>query len=126
MPHFGPLLSLKGALGLYERIGGGDIRSGVQAVQARTLFLAGYLRDGLLGAGFDILGDQSSPPGSGIVSVVSDRAEALFEELKAKRILTSLRGFPGSSDKRIVRFGVHFFNTEGELDAALEVLRSGR
>jgi cysteine desulfurase / selenocysteine lyase len=124
MPHFGPLLSLEGALGLYGRIGGGDIRAGVRAVQARTLLLAAYLRDGLAKAGFDILGDISSPPKSGIVSVVSARAGALFDALKARRILTSLRSFPGDSDKRIVRFGVHFFNTEEELDAALEVVRS--
>ncbi len=122
MPHFGPLLALGGALELYERMGDGDIRAGIAAVEARTLALAATLRARLIEAGFDVLGDLSGPPGSGIVSIVSDDAPALFERLKARNILTSLRSFPSTGEKRIVRFGIHYFNTETEIDAALEAL----
>lgn len=124
MPHFGPLLALEGALQLFNRIGDGDIRTGIAAVQARTLSMADRLRTGLIESGADVLGDLSKPPMSGIVSLVSLQASDIFAALKAKQILTSLRSFPNTGEQHIVRFGVHFFNTERDVDAALEVVQS--
>jgi cysteine desulfurase/selenocysteine lyase len=122
MPHFGPLLAFNGALTLYERIGDGDIKQGVSAVQRRALCLAARLREGLLQRGFDVIGDIDSPPRSGIVSIDSKNAKELFDVLSADNILTSLRSYPNTGEQRIVRFGVHYFNTEDEIETALETL----
>jgi selenocysteine lyase/cysteine desulfurase len=123
MPHFGPLLSLWGALKLYSRIGEGDLREGVRRVEARTLSLAGRLRSGLKACGFELLGNAKPDETSGIVSLVSDKAMGLFARLKKNNILTSLRSHPSEEGRSIVRFGVHFFNTEKEIDTAISVLQ---
>ena len=116
MPHFGPLLSLCGALRLYEKIGHGDIRRGVTAVQRRTVGLATELRTSLTNAGFDVLANRQSPQASGIVSIVTDDAPELFDRLKKNNILTSLRTHPKTAESSILRFGIHFFNTKIEID----------
>jgi cysteine desulfurase / selenocysteine lyase len=122
MPHFAPLMALDGALSVYERLGGGDIRQGISRVQARVIALADYLRAGLRESGFQLLG-QGGAARSGIVSIRSPEAESIFEQLMRNRVLTSLRRDPKTDRKDIVRFGVHYFNRKKELDSALSVLR---
>jgi cysteine desulfurase / selenocysteine lyase len=122
MPHFGPLLGMNGALSMFERIGGGDIRRGIESVEERVKTSANYLSERLQKKGFDLLGNKSSSRKSGIVSIVSDRAKDLAKMLSTREILVSLRAFPTSENAAVLRFGVHFFNTKNELDSALSVL----
>ncbi len=121
-PHFGPLLSLQGALSLYEIIGEGNIRDGVARVQERTVELAALLRARLEGAGFPILADSDAPQESGIVSVVTEKAPNLFERLKEHGIWSSLRTHLKTGEASILRFGIHFFNTKNEIEKVLKVL----
>jgi selenocysteine lyase/cysteine desulfurase len=122
MPHFGPLLGLSGALSMFERIGGGDIRHGVEAVEDRLGASANYLFGQLQQNGFDLLGNKNHPRRSGIVSIVSPHAKQWAKALLDRNILVSLRSLPTCENATIVRFGVHFFNTKNELDSALSVL----
>ncbi len=122
MPHFGPLLGLSGALSMFERLGDGDIRRGICAVEERVTASASYFYDRLIQRGFDVLGKSPSLRKSGIVSVVSDRAAEWTEALKEKNLLVSLRALPREERPTVVRFGIHFFNTKSELDFALSVL----
>ena len=122
MPHFGPLLGLNGSLAMYERIGNGDIRAGIAAVEARLLESASYLRSKLHDAGADLLGPPERAARSGIVSMVSVSAKDISARLAADKILVSLRTVPGKDGPSVLRFGVHFFNTKGELNRALSVM----
>lgn len=122
MPHFGPLLGLNGALGMYEAIGNGDIRLGVSAVEARLTASAAYLGQNLENAGFDLLGPKGAPQKSGIVSLVAADAKERAEKLRKADILVSVRALPAPASLSVIRFGVHFFNTKKELNSALSVL----
>ena len=123
MPHFGPLMALSGALSVYERLGDSDLRAGVTQVQERVRWLASYLKTSLSEAGYTLLGAPIKDAQSGIVSIRNERAPELFEALKKKGVLTSLRRDPHTNEPCILRFGVHYFNTKKELDSALSVLR---
>ena len=122
MPQFSPLMSLNGALSVYERLGDGDIRKGIKRVEERVRMLAGYLKEALLQMGFSLLGSGGTAK-SGIVSVQTPDAPAVFDKLKSAGVLTSLRRHPQTGAAEIVRFGVHYFNTKKELDKALSVIR---
>jgi cysteine desulfurase/selenocysteine lyase len=122
MPHFGPLLGLNGALAMFERLGGGDIRLSIEAVEERVKASASYLSGRLIQDGFSLLGDNTSMRKSGIVSIVSHRAKDWAKALLERDILVSLRALPGSDNATVIRFGIHFFNTKNELDSALSVL----
>ncbi len=126
MPHFPSLLGLHGALTLYERIGDGEIRAGVAQVQQRVVELATQLQTGLLDAGFELLGGKVTPRSSGIVSIVTPHADALFQRLSDQGILISKRHHPVGGTGDVLRFGVHFYNTAEDLDAALQVVREFR
>ncbi len=121
-PHFGPLLALLGALGMYERLGCGDIREGIRKVQRRVIELAGMLRDGLEARGFSILGLGGRPRASGIVSVVPERARALHAGLAGRRIFASCRRHPETDRDSILRFGVHVYDTPAAIATALDAL----
>lgn len=123
-PHFGPLLSLQGALSVYKAIGEGSIRSGIASVQERTVGLAARLRTRLEDAGYRVLGAPDAPQSSGIVSVVTADAPALFERLRKHGIWSSLRTHPHTGVPSILRFGIHFFNTKNEIEMVLKVLSS--
>jgi selenocysteine lyase/cysteine desulfurase len=119
---FAPLHALGAALGLIERIGNGDIREGTRLVQARLRELAAYLVGQLTAAGFEVVGRQATSPASGIVAVRHPHAAALRDQLAQSDIHVSLRTDPRTRRKEILRFGVHYYNTERDLDAALDVL----
>ncbi len=122
MPHFPSLLALHGALSMFEHIGDGKIRIGVNRVQKRIYKLATKLQLGLFKQGFEILGATLDPHPSGIVSVVSPEADALFDHLSEASILISKRHHPVTGKINILRFGIHFYNTSDDIETLLQAL----
>lgn len=90
---------------------------GVDVIAERILSLTDRLRQGLDRRGYRIYGPQTRECGSGIVSFEPRKgsAEDLIARLQDLRIMGSVRG-------NFVRLSPHFYNTEGEIDQALEVL----
>ncbi len=102
---------------------------GIDAIEARVQVLSTYLRQGLASAGITVLDEGTRK--SGIVTFNREgvAASVVQAHLAAHRINVSApeRGnaqldIGARGIDQLVRAGVHYFNTESELDKTLEVL----
>lgn len=98
---------------------------GAAAVAARLLELKAHLVAQLEPLGFTILGMKSGAAASSITTFrhATASSAALFSILEKAHVMASLRYDREGRD--YVRFSPHFYNTEAEIDRAVEVLRSG-
>jgi len=98
---------------------------GIEAVAARILRLRAHLVEGLRPLGFELYGPAEGPNASGITSFTHPHASmaGLFRQLESAGIIASLRH--NRAGQELLRLSPHFYNTEAELDRALEVLRAG-
>src|SRR5690606_23418204 len=101
-----PLVGLDAALGLH-------FEAGPVWVEARVLANAARLADGLDRLGLRRFGTADPDRASGIVTVEHPEPEALHAHLAARNVHASLRD-------RKLRFAPHAYNTDDEVDAALE------
>jgi cysteine desulfurase / selenocysteine lyase len=98
---------------------------GVETIAGRLLELKAYLLPRLAELGFHILGPASvGPTATSITTFRHGHASsaALFAALEKARVIASLRHDREGRD--YLRFSPHCYNTEAELDAVLEVLRT--
>ena len=74
--------------------------------------------------GFQILGPRSGPHASSITTFrhATASSTALFAALEKAHVIASLRHDREGRD--YLRFSPHFYNTEAELDRAVEALRA--
>lgn len=106
---FAPVLAMGAAARLW-------LQTGPERVEARVRELTRGLRSRLRDAGFDAP-DAPVETLSGITVVPVERADALCDALQKQRVSASARGAG-------LRFAVHAFNNEKDLDRAVEVLSS--
>lgn len=104
------IYGLGGTLDLIEELGPAWI-------EARVLSLTQHLCEGLARKGYRVLSPRGDGASSGIIVFDSERQASaeLHQRLSDANVLCSLRG--GG-----VRFSPHYYNTEAEVDAALELL----
>lgn len=90
---------------------------GLPAIEARVLALTDRLIEGLQRKGYTLRSSLVPRERSAIVAFSSDRFPSgeLYRRLRAANIVLSLR-------QGALRVAPHFYNTEGEIDALLEVL----
>ncbi len=95
---------------------------GIERIAVRILELKAFLVARLLERGFELAGPQSGPNASGITTFSHPRVPAsrLFGLLEEAGVVASLRH--DRSGREFLRFSPHFYNTEGDLIRALEVL----
>lgn len=115
------VLNITGIYGMraaLELIGG----HGVERVAARLLELKAHLLRGLDALDFSVLGPRNGEAASSITTFRHPRASsaALFEALDKADIVASLRHDREGRD--FLRMSPHLYNTEAEIDRALEVL----
>src|SRR5690606_5727053 len=103
-----PLVGLDAALGLH-------LACGPDWVEARVLANAARLAEGLDRLGLRPFGSEDPVHASGIVTVEHPEPEALHAHLLERHVHVSLR------DRRL-RFAPHAYNSDDELDAALEAV----
>ena len=98
---------------------------GHEAISERLLELKDYLVAGLEALDCEIHGPREGAAASSITTFLppGGRAEALFTHLEKHGIIASCR--KDRSGAEYLRFSPHFYNTEAELDRALEVLADG-
>lgn len=98
------------------------MRFGRDAIATRILALKQHLVAALRTKGYAITGPAEGPTASGITTFrhPSKSATELFGTLEKAGISCSLRHDPQGRD--YLRFSPHFYNTEAELDYALELL----
>ena len=99
---------------------------GLETVAARLLELKAHLVAQLEPLGFQILGPTSGPAASSITTFrhATASSTALFSALEEAHVVASLRHDREGRD--FLRFSPHLYNTEGELDTAVDVLRAAR
>lgn len=92
---------------------------GISEIEARVLALTDRLCDGLRRRGYRVQSPRGPGEKSGIVTFSHERhgAEEVFRRLREHRVVGAVR------DGR-VRLSPHFYNTEEEIDRAVEVLPS--
>ena len=92
-------------------------------VAGRLLELKAHLVRQLDALGFQILGPREGPTATSITTFRHPTASsaALFAALEKAHVIASLRHDRTGRD--YLRFSPHFYNTEAELDRAVEVLR---
>jgi selenocysteine lyase/cysteine desulfurase len=111
------ILGMRAALDFFHQ-------QGLDKISARLLELKAHLISRLDELDFRILGPAAtSPAASSITTFRHERASsaALFAALEKAKIIASLRYDREGRD--YLRFSPHCYNTEAELDTALEVLR---
>jgi cysteine desulfurase / selenocysteine lyase len=98
------------------------LRHGMETISGRLLELKAHLVRGLHAHGYEIVGPTEGPNASGITTFSHPHRSApeLFAKLERAGVVASLRY--DRAGKAYLRFSPHFYNTEAELDRALEVL----
>ena len=97
---------------------------GIDRVAARLLELKLYLLSQIEPLGFQVLGPREGATASGTTTFRHPTASSaqLFQALEKAGVIASLRHDREGLD--YLRFSPHFYNTEEEIDRAVEVLRS--
>ncbi len=97
---------------------------GIDTVAARLLELKAHLLAQIEPLGFKVFGPREGANATAITTFRHDAASCakLFDALTAAGIVASLRHDREGRD--YLRFSPHFYNTEAELDRAVEVLRA--
>lgn len=97
---------------------------GIERVATRLLELKAYLLEQLDSLGFEVLGPREGATASSTTTFRHPSASSakLFAALDAGGVVASLRHDREGRD--YLRFSPHFYNTENEIDCAVDVLRS--
>lgn len=114
--NLGPLLGMRASLELILKLG-------PAAIAARIGALGSYLTNGLRELGFESISPAPGPSASGILTFAHPSADLarVFAILQQHRVTVSQRY--DRSRRSYLRWSPHFYNTEAEIDRALEVVR---
>lgn len=98
---------------------------GINAISTRLRKLKAHLVAGLDSLNCEIHGPRKGPTSSSITTFLPLKGNApeLFEQLNKAGIISSCR--KNRSGQEFLRFSPHFYNTETEIDRAIEVLAHG-
>lgn len=114
--NIGGIFGMKAAVDLLMGVG-------MKAVGARLLELKAHLLGLIEPLGFEVLGPRKGAEASGITTFRHRSAGSakLFAALEAAHVVASLRH--DSQGRDYLRFSPHFYNTEAELEKAVDALR---
>ncbi len=105
------IYGLNAALNLFESVG-------FEQIEKTILDNTEYFMDQLSSTGFTpLLSGVERKYLSGIVTIKDERASAIFEKLMSEKVHCSLR-------EGMIRFSPHFYNTSGEIDHIVEILKN--
>jgi selenocysteine lyase/cysteine desulfurase len=122
-PNFPALLSLKGGLELIEDIGQGDIHNGINAIYNRITYLTSEFLSQLRELNYKIITPLELEYRSGIITVEHKKASLIYEELLKENIYISLRNYPNSKVRTLLRFSIHYYNNLRDIDKTISVLK---
>lgn len=122
-PNFPALLTLKGGLKLIENIGQGDIQAGIQAIHKRIIYLTSEFISKIQELNYKIITPLEIENRSGIITVEHNKAHLISEDLVKNNIYISLRNYPKSSMKNLLRFSFHYYNNLEDIEKTVNILR---
>jgi selenocysteine lyase/cysteine desulfurase len=123
-PNFPALLALKGGLTLIKEIGDGNIQSGVNRINERIISLTSEFVSQIQNLKLDIITPLNLKHRSGIITIEDKKAESIFYKLLSKNILISLRNYPKSSEKNLLRFAFNYYNNFEDIEKVINVLKN--
>lgn len=110
----GGTLNVGGILALHESLGL-LLETGIPAIERHLADLTQVCIDRLLRENVQLLSPVAPGERAGIVSFRPENAPAIFEKLKERNIVVSLR-------EQAIRFSPHFYNTREEVETALDAV----
>ncbi|MHA2049881.1 MAG: aminotransferase class V-fold PLP-dependent enzyme [Promethearchaeota archaeon] len=122
-PHFPALLALKGGLNLIEKIGGGKLQEGYKRISERILEIANEFLNQIIELKFEIITPLDSESRSGIITLEHQHAEQIYKDLLKNSIYVSLRNYPKSIKKTLLRFSFNYYNNLEDLDKSIKILK---
>lgn len=121
-PNFPAILALKGSLELVKKIGGDNINIGIQEIYNRIKSLTNEFIEAIQELGYKIITPTEPKYRSGIITVENRNAKEIFKELLKNNIFISLRNYPKSQRKELLRFSIHYYNTSIDIKKVISVL----
>ncbi len=122
-PNFPALLTLNGGLGLIEEIGRGNIQIGVNKIYKRIIWLTSEFVKEIKLLKFKIITPLDIEHRSGIITIEHANAERIFYELLRNKIYISLRNYPKSTKKTLLRFSFNYYNNLGDIEKTIRILK---
>lgn len=122
-PHFPALLALKGGLNLIERIGGGEPQTGLKRISGRIIELTTELVKHLKELEFKIITPLEIENRSGIITLEHLNAEEIYRELLINNIHISLRNYPTTAKKTLLRFSLNYYNNYEDIEKSITILK---
>jgi selenocysteine lyase/cysteine desulfurase len=122
-PNFAALVALKGSMELVKRIGNGNIPNGVNLIQKRIESLTNHFSEQIKELDFKIITPLDLKYRSGIITLENNKAESIFNKLLAKNVQVSLRNYPKSTEKTLLRFAFNYYNNFEDIDKTISILK---
>jgi len=122
-PHFPTLLTLKGGLNLIEKIGNGNLKIGLRRISNRIIELTSEFLSYINKLDFKVITPLEIENRSGIITLEHRNAEEIYNELKKNKIFISLRNFPDSSKKNLLRFSFNYYNNFEDIEKSISILK---
>ena len=122
-PNFPALFALKGSLTLIKKIGKGNIQTGIKEICNRIISLTDQFIEKAQELDFKIISPLDLKYRSGIITIESDKAETIFNKLLTKNIHISLRNYPKSKEKTLLRFAFNYYNNFDDIEKAITILK---
>ncbi len=123
-PNFPALFALKGSLTLIKKIGKGNIQTGIKEICNRIISLTDQFIEKAQELDFKIISPLDLKYRSGIITIESDKAETIFNKLLTKNIHISLRNYPKSKEKTLLRFAFNYYNNFDDIEKSYSVLKN--
>ncbi len=121
-PHFSALFTLIGGFNLIEKIGDGDLRRGILRINNRILELTSEFIAKIKELNYKIITPLEKKNRSGIITLEHDKAETIFKELLKNGIYISLRNYPKSTKKTLLRFSFNYYNNLADIEKCVSIL----
>ena len=122
-PHFPTLLTLKGGLNLIEKIGNGDLKMGFKRISNRIIELTSDFINCINELDFKVITPLEIENRSGIITLEHKNAEEIYNELIKNKIYISLRNYPESSKKKLLRFSFNYYNNFEDIEKSISILK---
>ena len=122
-PHFSTLLTLKGGLDLIEKIGSGDLNKGLIRIRNRIIDLTSEFINYIRELDFKVITPLDLENRSGIITLEHNDAKEIYQELIKNKIYISLRNYPTSSKKTLLRFSFNYYNNFEDIEKSISILK---
>lgn len=122
-PHFPALLTLKGGLNLIKEIGLGDLKMGINKINKRIIQLTSEFLEKIRELNYKVITPLDLTNRSGIITLEHEDAKKVYEELLKNKIYISLRNYPKSLDKTLLRFSFNYYNNSDDIEKSISILK---